>query len=54
MQECRMGTGTFLGKEVVLVASGRAGEKSDLFNRLQERLTRFPKEESNLEEARAR
>ena len=49
-----MGTSAFLGKEVVVAASGRAGEKSDSFNRLQERLTRFPKEEYNVEEERAR
>jgi len=50
MRERRIGTGASLGKEAVLAASGRAGEKSDVFNRLQERLTRFPKEEYSLEE----
>jgi hypothetical protein len=49
-----MGIGASPGKEAVLTASGRAGEKSDLFNRLQERRTRFPKEEYSVEEERTR
>jgi hypothetical protein len=58
-----MGTGASLGKEVVLAASGRAGdiarrgragEKSDFFNSLEERLTQFPKEGCRLEEKNTR
>ena len=54
-----MGTGALPGKKAVLAAlgrgglhsrRGRAGEKSNMFNRLQERRTRFPKEEYSLEE----
>lgn len=63
MRARRIGTGALPGKKAVLATlgrgglhsrRGRAGEKSNVFNRLQERLTRFPKEEDSLEEERTR
>lgn len=50
-----MGIGASLGKEAVLAVSGRAGWREErLFNRLQERLTQFLKEEYRLEEKNTR
>ncbi len=49
-----MGTGASLGKKAVLADSGRAGEKRDVVNRLEERRIQFPKEEYRLEEKNTR
>ncbi len=49
-----MRTGASLSKAVILAASGREGEKSDFFNRQQERRIQSPKEEYRLEEKNTR